>query len=131
MEKKHITLILIALIGIYLLVRWCGGSSSEGFVYDRQYESFVGTYEVDLTIAQSGHKTTIVLNPDGTGYFQDGDSYDSHLWWPADNGGGIQFSGGGSNEQSCYYMNKSKTKMYWGLNNYMNDKNSYKVKKIK
>lgn len=85
---------------------------------------------VDLTIMQSGKTTTITLNPDGSGYFKQGDSYDSITWWPADNGGGICISSGigGGNEQARYYMNKKRTKMYWGLDDYMNDQNSYTIK---
>lgn len=134
MKDGYKVLIGVAIV-IFALVKFCGNGSSNDsngyFVYDNQYESFVGTYVVDLTIAQSGHMTTIVLNPDGTGYFQEGDSYKSVDWWPADNGGGIRFSGGGSNEQSCYYMNKQKTLMFWGLNNYMGNKDGFRVNKTK
>ena len=74
--------------------------------------------------------TTIVLNIDGTGYFKEGESYDGCSWWPADNGGGIVIGVGLDNEDSCYYMNKRKTRIYWGLDDYMNNEEGYSVKKI-
>ena len=97
--------------------------------YGDAYVSFVGEYIADLTIMQSGKTSKIVLNSDGTGYTQQGSgSYDRVRWRPADNGGGIVIVSVGSSDG--YYMNKRKTKMYWGLDNYMNDENSYAVKKI-
>lgn len=97
------------------------------------YNKFAGTYEADLTLMQSGKTTTIVVNRDGTGYFKEGNSHEMVLWWPADNGGGIQFSSNGvaSPEKGGYFMNKKRTKMYWGIDDYMNDQNGYKVKKVK
>ena len=119
------------LLGMSMMASSCGNSC----VYEKKYAKFVGTYKGDLTIAQSGHITTIVLNEDGSGYFMEtlsgGDSYEDTRWWPADNKGGIQFAGGGGDKQSCYFMNKERTKMYWGLNDYMNDSNGYKIKKCK
>lgn len=133
--KKVLYIIVAIILGCWLISKCNSDTNNESendsyFVYDKAYKSFVGTYVVDLTILQSRKTTTIVLNPDGSGYFQQGDSYESHSWWPADNGGGICFSGQFGDEQSRYYMNKSRTKMYWGLNNYMNDKGGYDVSKI-
>lgn len=107
--------------------------SNRGFVFDNAYKKFIGTYEVDLTIMQSGHITTIVVNPNGTCYFKEGDSRKMRSWWPADNGGGIQFSSNGlaDPEKGGYFMNKKRTKMYWGIDDYLDDKNGYKVKKVK
>lgn len=118
------------LLGLSMMVS-CGDSC----VFGKEYAKFVGTYKADLTLAQSGHMTTIVINPDGSGYFMEtlssGDSYKDCNWWPADNKEGIQFGGGGGNQQSCYFMNKQRTKMYWGLNNYMSDHDGFKVTKVK
>ena len=136
MKNSYKVLVGVVII-ILAFIRLCNdgsnshSGSNEYFVYTKQYKSFVGTYVVDLTLSQKGTRiTTIVLNPDGTGYFKERDSYESISWWPADNGGGIQFSGGGADEQRCYYMNKRQTLMYWGLNDYMNNRNGYKVKRI-
>ena len=122
------------LLGLGIILVSCG-SGGNSCVYGREYASFVGTYQADLTLAQSGHITTIVLNGDGTGYFMEtlssGDTYKNTSWWPADNKGGIQFGGSGGDQQNCYFMNRQKTKMYWGLNDYMNDNNAYKTKKVK
>ena len=130
--KKVLYIIVAIILGCWIISK-CNNDTNESdsdsyFVYDKAYKSFVGTYVVDLTLLQSGKTTTIVLNPNGTGYFQQGDSYESKKWWPADNGGGICFSGG--LEQHRYYMNKSKTKMYYGLDAYMNGRGGYDVSKI-
>lgn len=108
-------------------------SDDYNFAYSDAYKRFVGTYEVDLTILQSGNLTTIVINPDGTCYFKQGDSYENYDWWPADHNGGIQFSTGGivSPDEGGYFMNKQQTMMYWGFNNYMNQENGYKVRNIR
>lgn len=86
---------------------------------------FAGTYSGDLTIMQSGTQTIIVLNPDGSGYFQSGDHYDNMNWWVDEVGGGVCFTYG------QYYMDKDKTHMYYGFDNYMNKTNGYKIRKIK
>lgn len=111
----------IILVVLCLFVQCSGGNQSN---------SFAGTYAVDLTIMQSGHETTIVINPDGTCYFKDENSYKPGYWYPAEIGDGICFSGG-SGPQRTYYMNSSKNRMYWGLDNYMNQKDGYVVRKIK
>lgn len=130
---------VFAKLSILFMVLFCapscmcnrsGSSSDDSCVYGNAYKSFAGTYTADLTIMQSGHMTTIVLNPDGTGYFKEGESYDGFDWWPADNGGGIVIGVGLGNEDSRYYMNERKTRMYWGLDDYMNNKDGYSVKKI-
>ena len=118
--KNGIKVGALILFALWLFVGCSGGN---------QYASFAGTYVVDLTIAQTGHETTIVINPDGTCYFKDGDFYNPDWWFPAEIGNGIRFGGG--DEQRSYYMNNSKNRMYWGLNNYMNQKDGYVVRKIK
>lgn len=80
-------------------------SSNNSCIYGNAYKSFAGTYTADLTIMQSGHMTTIVMNPDGIGNFKEGESYDGCDWWPADNCSGIVIGVGLGNEDSCYYMN--------------------------
>lgn len=123
MSKGFIKLCIV--VGaIICVVSWCSNSG---------YKKFAGTYEVDLTLVQSGIITTIVVNPDGTGYFKTGNSREMCSWWPADNGGGIQFSSNGVADpvKGGYFMNKKRTKMYWGIDDYLDDKNGYKVKKVK
>ena len=79
--KKVLYIIVAIILGCWLISK-CNNDTNESesdsyFVYDKAYKSFVGTYVVDLTLLQSGKTTTIVLNPNGTGYFQQGDSYES------------------------------------------------------
>lgn len=117
---KNILKIVTVILTLCLFVNCLGGG---------KYNSFAGTYVVDLTIVQSGHETTIVINRDGTCYFNDGDSYDSSWWGPAEIGDGIRLGGG--DEKNTYYMNSNKSKIYWGIDNYMNLRNGYTVRRIK
>lgn len=116
---KKIIYTFVGVISAFFLFTNCSGSG------------FEGTYVGDLTIMQSGNKTTIELTSDHTAIFKDDgySSYKTESWFPAEAGGGIKFSGYG--DESCYYMDKDKTHMYWGFSNYMNKTNGYKIKKIK
>ena len=93
------------------------------------YTKSESTYSSPLQLGASVGLGSI--NPYGIHYqVKEGESYDGFDWWPADNGGGIVIGVGLGNEDSRYYMNERKTRMYWGLDDYMNNKDGYSVKKI-
>lgn len=125
MKKKTIYEVLLAILIVFLLARWCGGGSTSG----TNSSTPVGTYRADLTIMQSGSITTIVLKNNGSATMtQDGFKTEYTYWDYAGKGIDVRIA---TDTGSYYFMDFDEGMIYYGADNYRSRRNGNKFKKIK
>ena len=95
----------------------CSGSSSN---------SVTGTYRVDLTLAQSGSMTTIILNSDGSAIMQrDGRSPQYTYWDYAGKGNDVRINDDGY----WWFIDFDQNLIYSGAQDYRSNQRGYKIRK--
>lgn len=87
----------------------------------------IGTYQADVTLAQSGCMTTIVLNSDGSAVMQQDGSKPRYTYWDyAGNRNDVRISDG---RDGWWFIDFDKNRIYYGAQDYRSKQRGYRLSK--
>lgn len=127
-KKTIIAAIILFVLLVVFIIRSIGGTSLSD--YDSASEKFSpeGTYYADLTLAQSGYMTKIVLHSDGSAEMTEEGAKTKYTYWDYTSDVCEDVRIKGSDYSSWWFIDFSQMKIYFGVEDYRSNQRGYTLK---